>query len=111
MKTLMLLRHALGLPKRLRERELADVHAEDALIDEIITRYLQPEMNCLDVGAHYGSMLSAILRAAPKGQHAAVEAIPEKAKFLRAKFPEVTIHNLALSADSGSVEFFAPTLH
>jgi FkbM family methyltransferase len=100
------LRSLARLPQRLRHPELSEIHREDARIKQVLQRCLRPDSNLLDVGAHYGSMLSPMTRLAPHGRHTAVEAIPAKAAFLRRKFPEVSIHNLALSEHPGSVDFF-----
>jgi FkbM family methyltransferase len=108
-RPLMSVRHLLRLPQRLRHPELSEIYKEDARIEAVLAKVLRPDSNCLDIGAHYGSVLSTILRRSPRGRHVAVEAIPEKAQFLREKFPEVTLHELALSDESGSVDFFINT--
>ena len=53
----------------------------------------------MDIGCHIGSMLSTILRLAPRGQHWAFEPTPSKAAWLRAKFPEVEVREMALTED------------
>lgn len=101
----MALRDLLSVGRRLRHPELREIYQEDARIKQLLKRCLRPDSNCLDIGAHYGSMLSACLKHAPLGQHMAVEAIPEKLAFLRRKFPEVQLHGVALSSEAGSVDF------
>jgi FkbM family methyltransferase len=66
---------------------------------------LRLDSNCLDVGCHLGSVLSLMLRLAPKGRHFAFEPIPQKAALLRAKFPEVEIKAMCLGDASGVVTF------
>lgn len=105
-RPLMSLKWALGTMERLKHPELASIHAEEALIQQVVERAVTPTTNCLDVGAHYGTMLSAMLRQSPGGKHTAVEAIPYKVKFLRKRFPEVTLHECALGEEPGSVDFF-----
>lgn len=89
--------------------ELAAIYAEDGLIKRVVRRAVGPGTNAVDIGAHYGTMLSAILRRSPKGQHTAFEAIPTKAAFLRQRFPEVKLHECALGEAAGSVDFFINT--
>lgn len=106
---LLALRAAWGACRRLAHPELSEIYKEPARIDAVLRRALRPDSSCVDVGAHYGSMLSRMVRLAPRGRHIAVEAVPAKAEFLRRKFPEVTVHNLALAAGSGSVPFYVNT--
>ncbi len=106
---LMAIREMLGIPHRLRHPELAEIYKEDARIKQVLKRSLRVDSNCLDIGTHYGSMLSAFLRLAPKGQHVAVEAVPEKTAFLRRKFPEVCVYPLALSDHRGIASFYINT--
>jgi FkbM family methyltransferase len=79
---------------------------EEERIQAILRKVIHPESNCVDVGSHYGSTLSRFCDLAPKGRHVAVEAIPSKAKFLRRKFPEVDVFEVALSDHAGSASFY-----
>ena len=54
----------------------------------------------------YRNLISTILSFAPNGNHIAVEAIPYKADWLKIKFPEVDIKQLALSDTTGEVTFY-----
>lgn len=103
---LLRLRHALGWFDRQRHPELREIHREEERIARIVRRVLRQDTSCLDIGAHYGSMLSRICRTAPGGRHLAFEAIPGKVKFLRRKFPEVDVRQLALSDRAGRTRFF-----
>jgi FkbM family methyltransferase len=103
---LMGLRRALDLPRRLRHPELREIYREDARIHAAVRRILRPDSNCVDVGCHYGSMLSRFCRNSPRGRHVAFEAIPGKVRFLRRKFPEVDVRQLALSDHAGSAQFY-----
>lgn len=86
-----------------RIARLADEHNRD--MELIMVAVLRRRSNCVDVGAHGGSMLRRMLRVAPDGQHIAVEPIPKLADLLRLKFPLVTVHEAALSDRAGSAEF------
>lgn len=100
-----LLRAALQLPSRWRHPELRELHAESGRIDRALAREIGPDWNCIDVGCHIGSTLSQLLRLAPQGRHWAFEPIPEKARWLRRRFPEVTVCEVALSSESGQAVF------
>jgi FkbM family methyltransferase len=103
---LLRLRHALGWIARRRHPELHEIHLEDRRIVEILRRSLTPSTCCIDIGAHYGATLSRICRLAPAGRHVAFEAVPEKASFLRRKFPEVDVREVALSDRPGHTRFY-----
>jgi len=102
----MKLRYAAGFLHRMRFPELGELYAEDKRIDLLLKKILGRESNCIDVGCHYGSMLSRFCSLAPDGHHVAVEAIPSKVAFLRRKFPEVHVFETALSDHFGTVQFY-----
>lgn len=72
---------------------------------QIVLRTLGPTDSAVDVGAHSGAILRAILAAAPEGRHLAFEPIPELAAGLRRDFPGVEVHEVALSDREGEAEF------
>ncbi len=98
-------RGLLELSRKVRNPELAELYAEADLVDSIVRRLVARTDNCVDVGCHLGSMLSLFCRLAPEGRHVAFEALPHKARWLRAKFPDVEIHQLALSDAEGEAVF------
>jgi FkbM family methyltransferase len=61
--------------------------------------------SALDVGAHAGDVLAQIVAAAPKGRHHAFEPIPALAADLRARFPQVQVHEVALADTTGEATF------
>lgn len=84
---------------RLRdERENRRIHA-------LLAELLRPDSCVVDVGAHRGGFVRAALELAPRGRHRAFEPIPELAARLRARFPGVEVHELALSDRAGEVPF------
>jgi FkbM family methyltransferase len=89
----------------IRMPQLADLHLERIRRRFLLRKALKPDSNCIDIGCHYGSMLSLIIKLAPRGKHFAFEAIPEKYKFLIKKFPEVSIYGIALSDTEGTTQF------
>ncbi len=100
------LRRAKGAPFRRRHPELAELFREDERIDRVMRDAIRADTRCIDVGCHVGAYLHKIVRLAPRGQHLAVEPVPHKAAWLRAKFPRVTVVEAALDAADGTKEFF-----
>jgi FkbM family methyltransferase len=103
---LLRLRYAFGWIERLRHPELGEIHHEDARIARVVDRVLDESSSCIDIGCHYGAMLSRFCRRAPRGRHVAFEVVPHKIRFLRRKFPDVEVRQLALSDRAGQTRFF-----
>jgi FkbM family methyltransferase len=72
---------------------------------EVIARVLTPDSNCLDVGAHSGTILRIILAHADRGHHVAFEPLPHFAAGLRRDFPQVQVCELALSDATADTTF------
>ncbi|MBV9385174.1 MAG: FkbM family methyltransferase [Chroococcidiopsidaceae cyanobacterium CP_BM_ER_R8_30] len=89
-----------------KQPELTDLFQEPVRIEQMMPRLLYKSSNCIDIGCHLGRMLSTILRLAPQGHHLAFEPLPHKALWLKRKFPEVDIRDLALSDSIGQVTFY-----
>jgi len=77
----------------------------DAETLAVMKRILKRDSNCVDVGAHGGSILRLMLECAPTGQHFAFEPLPDFAARLRASFAQVRVFELALSDTAGKVSF------
>jgi FkbM family methyltransferase len=103
---LMRLRHSLGFLERRRHPELSEIHCESQRIEMLLRKIIHRDTNCVDVGCHYGSMLSRFCALAPDGRHIAIEAIPWKVHFLRRKFPDVEVQEAALSDHPGIESFY-----
>jgi FkbM family methyltransferase len=71
----------------------------------LVSWLLGPEDTAVDIGAHHGSLLTEILRAAPEGRHVALEPLPHLAAELRESFPDVTVHEVAASNRVGTTTF------
>jgi FkbM family methyltransferase len=78
--------------------------ANDELAEYLVTRLA--ERSFVDIGAHIGSIVAAVLKNCPGVKVTAVEAIPEKAARLAAKFPTVKIFPFALADYEGETSFF-----
>ena len=70
-----------------------------------------PTGTFIDIGAHIGSVVSAVQFRHRRARIVAVEPIPEKAVALERKFPSVEVHNLALSDRNGEAAFFVDVQH
>lgn len=86
--------------------ELALLYREDAMMDAVLERLIQPDWNCLDVGAHLESVFYKLTQLAPKGTHAMVEASRGKAQMLRRRFGDDAVHPVAVSDSNGEVTFY-----
>lgn len=101
------LRRLAASPRVLRHPELGLLHQEDAMMDAVLAARLRRDSCCLDVGAHIGSMSHLFRTLAPEGRHALIEASPRKAAWLARRFPEATVHAVAVSDASGEeISFF-----
>jgi FkbM family methyltransferase len=72
---------------------------------DVINRVVDPDSNCVDVGCHEGLILEGLIAAAPNGRHFAFEPIPSLAAKLRDRFPQVEVHEVALSDEPGRASF------
>lgn len=77
----------------------------DKETSRIMSRVLSQDSNCLDVGANEGTFVRQMLKFAPRGEHMAFEPIPELAAKLAGRYPEVEVHECALSDVSGTSTF------
>jgi len=99
----------LKFRRRSQHPELGEIYMESLRIEQAMQRILFDSANCLDIGCHLGSTLSDILRLAPKGNHIAFEPTSYKARWLKQKFPEIEIRDIALSDTSGETKFYVNT--
>lgn len=92
-------------------RTSAERHAlYDAWTFEIMDRVLARDSNCIDVGAHAGTVLEEIVKRAPDGEHFAFEPLPTMMGVLRERFPfarcpRIHFHELALADRAGKTTF------
>jgi FkbM family methyltransferase len=100
----------VGLPLReLRRRfdppEVKRDRADNARLGRLLAEVLAPDSSCVDVGAHEGDVLADMVRLAPLGRHLAFEPLPAQAARLAARFPQVEVHEAALSDHAGEATF------
>lgn len=87
---------------RLRSHRLRNHEPELGILSALV----DPELLALDIGANR-ALYTIRLRALARKVHA-FEPVPTLAARLRAAFPDVTVHELALSARGGSVTLRLP---
>ncbi len=96
--------------REIRQRRRPRLNRLNRLYDrqtiEIMSRVLADDSNCIDAGAHKGSILKEIMKIAPNGHHYAFEPIPKLASELKNNFPTVNIYELALSDQPGKCTFY-----
>ncbi len=100
------LRSLGGRVQALLHPQLGPLFREPRLTDACLARMIRPDWNCLDVGGHIGSMAFRLSRLAPQGHLTIVEATPAKAAALRARFPQATVHGVAVSDRTGEADFY-----
>lgn len=93
-------------PQRHRHPELWDLYLEESRITVALAALLQPGSNCVDVGAHIGTVLAEMIRLAPEGTHRAFEPVPTKVRSLRKRFPAVEVIEAATSDTAGTARFY-----
>jgi FkbM family methyltransferase len=86
--------------------ELREILMEREQSRRLLLRVITPEMNCIDVGSHLGSVLNDVVRLAPCGYHIAIEPVAYKAAWLKRKYPKVEVHQLAIGEEDGVVDFY-----
>jgi FkbM family methyltransferase len=100
---------ARRVAERLREPAVTpapDREGIDNRVVELLLGFLlREDSNCIDAGANEGRFLSLMVHRAPLGRHFAWEPVPSLAARLRVGFPDVDLHEAALSNESGEAEF------
>jgi FkbM family methyltransferase len=96
--------YGLALPAETRGALLRNFRYDRQTV-EVMRRVLAPQSSCIDIGAHDGEILRQMMKLAPRGRHVAFEPIPHLAAALRARFPEVAVHEAACANSAGSAEF------
>ena len=105
-KTAFKLRDFTKTLERKKHPELHEIYVESERSELAMSRIVNSSMNCIDIGAHLGSVLNLINELSPQGKHIAVEPIPYKYEWLKRKFPNAEIFQVALSDTNGEVDFY-----
>lgn len=98
------------LNRALFNEESAGMAANDWIAGHLVAMLCRPRHSFLDVGAHIGSVTAAVRQYDASVKIVAVEAVPEKAAKIRAKFPNIELHDCAVGEQNeGQVKFFVNT--
>lgn len=89
--------------------EIGGIVCQGRCAELVLAGLCDPGTAFLDIGAHIGSVTASVRHHHPCMRIIAVEAVPEKAAALAARFPEVEVHNCALGEDEHDVTFFIDT--
>ena len=103
------LQHRLSLRHWRKSPELLPLFFEDVMLDRAVERLVRPDSNCVDVGCHLGSMLSLLTRTAPDGKKIAFEPTPQSAAWLRKRFGDVDLREVAVAEEPGETTFHIST--
>ena len=95
-----------GSRRRARHPELWDLYLEDRRTSLVLELIVGHDSNCVDVGAHIGSVLAQLQRLAPAGHHVAFEPTPRKARWLARRHPDVRVVQAAVSQEGGTALFY-----
>jgi FkbM family methyltransferase len=109
-RTALLLRDKFELLKGVQSSiETVGTVANDQLATTLITKICESHKTFVDVGAHIGSIIAQVRHYDPSIKIVAIEAIPEKARDLRKRFPFVDLHGCAVGETTGEISFFIDT--
>lgn len=81
----------------------------DQLASVLIVKLCSSKKTFIDVGAHIGSVIASVLDHDLSISIIAIEAMPDKAARLLVKFPDIELHQCAVSEADGEVSFFVHT--
>ena len=79
--------------------------SNDVMARQLLERLCEDGKIFVDVGCHIGSVVAGVSRHSKPSKILAVEAIADKVVALRKKFPELELHECAVSDEEGEVEF------
>lgn len=78
----------------------------DQMATFLVTKLCNSDKVFVDIGSHIGSIISDVLDYDSRVKVIAIEAMPDKVKKLRLKFPSVKIYDCALGESEGEVAFY-----
>ena len=94
------------LSAAVRHPETLGTVANDLIARELLEQLCTTGGVFLDVGAHIGSIIDGVKRHSNPAAIIAIEAIPEKTRKLRARFPGITVHSCAVGEEDREISFF-----
>lgn len=90
----------------IKNPSLSNIFMEDIKAKQIFSEFISQNTNCIDIGCHIGSVIEQFVKLSPFGKHMAIEPIPYKAAWLRKKYPQVIIKEVALGESNGELPFY-----
>lgn len=72
----------------------------------LVSRICLSHKTFIDIGAHVGSIIAAVLHYAPSVKVIAIEAVPERASRLQKKYPAIVVYQCAAGEREGKTSFF-----
>lgn len=82
--------------------------ASQKQLNKIARQFIRPTSNCVDVGAHKGSMLKIFASRATDGRHYAIEPVPDLMQLLKKNFEQydnIQFEEKAIGAEVGHQTF------
>ena len=79
--------------------------SNDVMARQLLERLCEDGKIFIDVGCHIGSVVAGVSRQSNPSKIIAVEAIGDKVVALRKRFPDLELHECAVSDQEGEVEF------
>ena len=98
-------RHLRAVQRALASRDVRRGRRDDEVLQLVLRLCLPIDADCLDVGASVGAILSSIVDAAPLGRHVAYEPLPDLARALAIRFPQVDVRAAAVARETGTRSF------
>jgi FkbM family methyltransferase len=72
----------------------------------VMRKILTPESNCIDIGCYRGEILRHMIRLSPRGAIFGFEPTPYHHDFLKKRFPQAQIFQMALGQEKGFAKFY-----
>lgn len=91
--------------------EILGMIANDQMATRLVLALCPKGGAFVDVGAHIGSVVAAMLHRNPAAHIIAIEAVEKKATGLRRTFPQIEVHACALGESEGRAPFFIDLSH
>lgn len=93
-------------PKILLPRNIRLSRENDRLTLKIARNVLRNNSNFVDAGAHRGELLRKFVKFAPEGRGFAFEPVSDLCDRLRANYPSVQVHSVALGDEESVATFY-----
>lgn len=89
-----------------RKPEQGSTLCQDRCASILLPRLCRPDATFVDIGAHLGSVFTAVRRHSPSVNILAIEASPDKAAYLSRRFQGIQVFNVAVGEMNGEAVFY-----